>query len=117
MKENVVLAHINKLCDKKGYSKYRLAKESDISHSTLNNMFNRNNEPSLSTLNKICVGLGITMSEFFAEDEPETPKLNAKQLEIIQRYNNLPRQDKQLLEAYLLGLEKQSKNPNDNRLN
>ena len=41
---------IKKLMEERGWTDYRLAKESGLSHSTVTNMFNRNNAPTLPTL-------------------------------------------------------------------
>jgi transcriptional regulator with XRE-family HTH domain len=103
--ENEVLMHIRELCNKRGWTIYRLAIESNIGHTTLGNLFKRNNIPTIPTLEKICDGLGITLSYFFSEDKNANPSLTDKHLMLIQRYNNLPRSDKELLEAYLSGLE------------
>lgn len=53
----------------KGWTEYRLSKESGLSESTLANIFKRNTQPSIPTLEAICRGFGITLSQFFAEDE------------------------------------------------
>lgn len=53
----------------RGWSEYRLAKESKLSQSTIKNIFRRNNVPSIPTLEMICSGFGITLSQFFAESE------------------------------------------------
>lgn len=106
MKEDKVLKHIMELCEQRNWSIYRLAKESNVSYSTLNNMFNRNNIPSIPTLQKLCDGLGVTLSDFFAEETLTTKDLTQKQLELIKRWNALSPKDKDLLDAYLTGLEK-----------
>ena len=38
----------------------------DVSHSTLKNSERRGGQLSVDTIERICDGLGITMSEFFA---------------------------------------------------
>ena len=53
----------------KGWSEYRLSKECGLSESTLANIFRRNAQPSIPTLEAICKGFGITLSQFFAENE------------------------------------------------
>ena len=53
----------------RGWTEYRLAKESNLSESTILNIFRRNATPSIPTLEAICSGLGITMSQFFADGE------------------------------------------------
>lgn len=109
--DNDVLAKIKKLYTQKGWSVYRLAKESDIPYSSLNNMMLRNTQPSVPTLRKICNGLGITMSEFFDDDIPVSNfqyllHLDSEEYTMIESFRKLDDFDKRLLNAYLAGLSK-----------
>lgn len=56
---------IRELMRERNWTEYRLAIASDLSQSTIANIFNRNTIPSVSTLEAICKGLGITMAQFF----------------------------------------------------
>lgn len=104
MKEDAVLTRIRKLCDDRNWSLYKLAQESNMSYSTLNNLFNRQNTPTLPTLIKLTNGLGITLAQFFADDSiPQT--FTGTETKLVQRYRNLTSQNKKLLDAYLSGLE------------
>lgn len=58
---------IRELMEGRNWTDYRLAKEANLSHSTVTNMFNRNNAPTLSTLEAVCRAFGITLAQFFAE--------------------------------------------------
>lgn len=61
-----------KLCQllkARNWTEYRLAKKCGLSESTLSNVFRRNTTPSIPTLEALCKGFGITLSQFFAEDE------------------------------------------------
>lgn len=69
MKEEYVLKKVTQLLQERNWTLYRLAKESEISYSTLSNTFHRNNVPSVSTLMRICDGFGITLSEFLMNTE------------------------------------------------
>lgn len=60
---------LQNMIDERGWSKYRLSKECGLSESTIANIFRRNTLPSIDTLEAICHGFGITLSQFFAEDE------------------------------------------------
>ncbi len=60
---------LNRLLAGKGWSAYRLAKESGLSEATIANVLRRNANPSIPTLEAICAGFGITLSQFFAEGE------------------------------------------------
>ena len=60
---------LRELLEQNGITEYRLAKKSGLSDSTIKNIFRRNTVPSIPTLEAICKGFGITLSQFFAEDE------------------------------------------------
>ena len=61
----------------RNWTEYRLAKECGLSESTIANVFRRNTLPSVPTIEAICKGFGITLSQFFAEGEmvEMTPEL------------------------------------------
>ena len=63
------LQRLNQLLDERGWTVYRLAKNCGLSESTLANIFKRNTVPTITTLERICDGFGITLSQFFADGE------------------------------------------------
>ena len=67
------------LLDQMGWTEYRLAKKCGLSQSTIANIYRRNTVPSVATLEAICNGFGITLSQFFADGEMVelTPDLKA----------------------------------------
>ncbi len=64
-----VLERIKQLMAQRGWSIYRLGKESGLAQSTLSHVFRKDSEPTISTLETICKTFGMTMGEFFAEGE------------------------------------------------
>ena len=60
---------LEQLMEERGWSMYKLSKESGLSESTIRNLFKRNTTPSIETLKIICKSFGITLSQFFAEGE------------------------------------------------
>ncbi len=60
---------LQQLLDERGWTRYRLAKESGLAEATITNIFKRGNVPSFVTLETICKGFKITLSQFFAEDD------------------------------------------------
>ena len=60
---------LRQLLNERGWTEYRLAKNCGLSESTIANIFRRNTVPSIATLEAICSGFGITMSQFFAEGD------------------------------------------------
>lgn len=71
---------IKYLMEQRGWSAYRLSKNSGLSENTIATILKRNSLPSVSTLEAICKGFGITMSEFFAEGELIEVSPDTKQL-------------------------------------
>ena len=84
-----VLEKIEKLRNERGWSINYLAMESGLTQSTLNNLYSRKTEPKISTLRAICNAFGITLSEFFKEEESED--------ELIRRVKSLSQENKQAL--------------------
>ena len=63
-----VCQRILKLCRERGLSLNGLSVLCGITQSTLNNIVSgRNNSTTVSTIQKICDGLGITITEFFTD--------------------------------------------------
>lgn len=64
-----VLTRLRSLLEERGWSEYRLSKECGLAQSTIGNIFRRHTDPTLETLETICKAFGITLSQFFAENE------------------------------------------------
>ena len=87
---------IRQLMEERDWTDYKLAKESNISHSTVANMFNRNNAPTLPTLEAVCKAFGITLAQFFSEgDNPAS--LTEEQRILFSRWSTLTEEQKQIL--------------------
>ena len=86
---------IRQLMNERHWSEYRLAKESGLSQSTIANLFKRNTVPSVSTLESICRGFGITLSQFFCEGN--MIELSDEQRDLFGKWVTLTHEQKQLL--------------------
>ena len=82
--------------NERGWTDYRLAKEANLSHSTVTNMFNRNNAPTLPMLEAVCNGFGITLVQFFS-DRIEASALTSEQQELFSKLSTLTERQKKLL--------------------
>ena len=60
--------------------------------------------PSLITLEEICVALGVTLSQFFREENPVD--LTESQKEILKIWDNLSTKEQETVLAMLRGLQK-----------
>ena len=60
---------ISKLLNERKISKYRLEKNSGLTHSALRYIFNEvNTDVKFSTIVKVCDALNISLQEFFDDD-------------------------------------------------
>lgn len=100
MELNKTLLQIQKLLTERNWSLYKLAKESGIPYSSLSSLFQKNNQPTISTLEKICNGFHITLEEFFSDAPPFREDKNAfsnKELSLIEYYRHLDKKKQHLL--------------------
>ena len=63
--EKFIPERIDELCKRNKISRYQLSALTGISQSALSAIVKKKIIPTLITLNKICKGLWISMSEFF----------------------------------------------------
>ena len=80
---------IKQLMEERDWTDYRLAKESNLSHSTVTNMFNRNNAPTLPTLEAVCKAFGITLAQFFTDGN--NPRIDGGAAHLIRKMEYLKR--------------------------
>ena len=86
---------IRQLMDERKWTEYRLAKESGLSQSTIANLFKRNTVPSISTLEAICSGFGITLAQFFCEGN--IVELSNEQKKLFDRWISLTGEQKRVM--------------------
>ena len=80
---------------KRNWSEYQLAKNSDITQSTISTWYRKNMQPSISSLEKICAGLGITLSQFFSEED--AIELSKEQKQILSKWDSLNKKQKEAI--------------------
>ena len=100
MQEFAVIARIQELCSARGQTYYRLAKESGITYSTLSTMLNKENMPSIPTLEKLCNGFGISLCQFFADDNGWSALRDEQKVHLAQ-WEQLNDNDKIAVERYI----------------
>jgi len=83
-----ILNEISQLRMKRNWSEYELAKNAGIPQSTISTWYRKNQIPSIPTLEKVCQGFGITLSQFFAEDG-EAVFLTDEEKEVLESWGSL----------------------------
>ena len=95
-----ILSKIKVLQGERGWTDYKLAQKSNMPMATLNSLFTRNSPPKLETLQCICNAFGLTLSQFFLEDE-KIEILNDTEREMLQLFRKLsPKQQKALIQVF-----------------
>ena len=89
------ILRLRELMNSRGWSEYRLAKESKLSMSTISNIFHRGSIPSIPTLETLC-----SLGQFFSDgDEPIS--LTPEQKELLDNWSTLSDQQRHLVKELL----------------
>lgn len=92
---NPTNTRIRQLMEERNWTEYRMAKETNLSQSTIANLFKRNTVPSITTLEAICSGFGITLAQFFCEGN--IVEITKEQKELFDKWIALTGEQKELL--------------------
>ena len=80
---------------KRNWSEYQLAQNSGITQSTISTWYRKKMQPSISSLEKICAGFGITLADFFSDSE--AVELSEDQKSILKRWDSLDKDQKTVI--------------------
>ena len=107
-----LIRKLREQCGSHNISYYALAKEADVSTSTLHALMAGKTKPYMYTVYKLCNALDISIMDILdEEDMPEnTTELSAKEREIISSYRKFSRSKKQMLGTYMKMLEQFEEN-------
>lgn len=100
-----ILKEITRLRLKRSWSEYELAKHSGISQSTISTWYRKQQAPTIPTLEKVCKGFGITLSQFFAEGD-DAIVLTPEQKELLDNWSSLTEKQRALFLELFSGEEK-----------
>lgn len=113
MKKEYISIKISHLLKERGWTLYRLAKESGVQNSNLKNICFRNRTPTIPTIIKICNGFGITLSEFFKEEYTTSDRLTVSDQQLLAYFHNMTRGNRKLAANYVHKLLKNVLNTAD----
>ena len=80
------------------WTEYQLAEKSGLTQSTISSWYRKHMLPSIPSLEKICNAFGITLSQFFLEDNNNTVLLNDNQIKLLHAASKL---DNEQIDALL----------------
>lgn len=99
-----ILDKITTLRQERNWSEYQLAEKSGLTQSTISSWYRKNMIPSITSLTKICDAFGITLSQFFMEEEDKAIILTNDQKTLLQAANRLSTEQYDALLLFLMSL-------------
>ena len=79
-----VLDKISELRRQRGWSEYQLSLKSGLTQSTISSWYRKNTLPTIPSLEKICDAFGISLSQFFMEEEEESMIVSRQETRMLQ---------------------------------
>lgn len=95
-----ILEEITKLRLERNWSECELSKYSGVPQSTISTWYRKNQVPTLQNIDKICKGMGITLSQFFAEGDDKV-SLTPEQRELLDHWSVLTFEKQQIVKELL----------------
>ncbi|MBO4438467.1 MAG: helix-turn-helix domain-containing protein [Spirochaetaceae bacterium] len=96
-----ILEKITKMRLERGWTEYELAERAGLTQSTISSWYRKKLIPSIPSLQHICEAYGITLSQFFIEEECFSEQLTKAQIEILNRWYRLTKDQQKKLADFL----------------
>ena len=88
-----ILKRITELKERRGWTDYELAERCGLTQSTISAWYRKNYDPTIDSLEKVCIAFNMTLSQFFAVDG--TVDLTPEQREMLENWNALSEKQKE----------------------
>ena len=96
-----ILQKITTMRLEKGWTEYELAERSELTQSTISSWYRKKLIPSIPSLEHICNTFGISLSQFFLDDNCYSEKITKEQVDILKRWNRLTKEQQKRLADFL----------------
>lgn len=101
-----ILDRLRNLQKEYGWSDYRTAQAAGLARGTVSNIFRRNTTPSFATLEALCKGFGITLSQFFDYDNSIDTMIITPELKtLFNDWSTLSDNNKKLVQELIKALK------------
>lgn len=91
-----ILETITKYRLERGWTEYQLAEHSGLPQSTISSWYRKDIVPSVPSLEKICNAFGITLSQFFAEDDAPVTLTRSQKI-LLEKWSKLNKEQQDIL--------------------
>ena len=96
-----ILKKITQMRLERDWTEYELAERAELTQSTISSWYRKNLVPSIPSLEHICSAFGVTLSQFFLESECFSEQITKDQLDILNRWNRLTKEQQNKLASFL----------------
>ena len=103
--EEYIPLRIAELCQKRGYTKYRLAQLTGITQTALGNILNQKSMPTMANLERICDAFEVTIAQFFSEDGRRL-NLTDEQKEILDIWDSMEEKEREIFMTFIRSMKK-----------
>ena len=103
--EEYIPLRIAELCQKRGYTKYRLAQLTGITQTALGNILNQKSMPTMANLERICDAFEVTIAQFFSE-EGRRLNLTDEQKEILDIWDSMEEKEREIFMTFIRSMKK-----------
>ena len=103
--EEYIPLRIAELCQKRGYTKYRLAQLTGITQTALGNILNQKSMPTMANLERICDAFEVTIAQFFSEDGRRL-NLTDEQKEILDIWDSMEEKEREIFMTFIHSMKK-----------
>ena len=89
-----VLEKIRQYRIERNWTEYQLAEKSELPQSTISSWYRKKQIPTIPSMEKICNAFGITLAQFFTDDNSEIISLTKMQKALLHEWNRLNERQK-----------------------
>ena len=105
-----IAKRLNDICNHRGLTGYRLAKLTGVPQAQLHQYMAGQKSPGVHILEKICLGLEMSLSEFFADSDPGQPEEDQRFDALHQLIEEIPEERRDEVRRFLEFTIQQHKN-------
>ena len=92
-----VLEKIRKYRIDRNWTEYQLAEKSELPQSTISSWYRKSQIPTIPSIEKICNAFGITLAQFFTDEDSEYTPLTITQRRLLHEWNRLNEHQKDII--------------------
>ena len=98
--DEYVVNKLKQLCEKHHMTRYRIAQITGLSQTTVAHIFMGKSMPTLGTLSILCDAFGISLAQFFSDDEGATG-LSEQQRTLLKEWEELTPDKRKMLLKFI----------------